>query len=66
MKATILYDTPDNELTDMLISEKDKLYKMKMSHEVSPLENPMLIVDTRRTIARIQTEISRRKIDGNK
>ena len=43
MKAAILIDTPENELLEMLDTEKDKLAKMKMSHEVSPLENPKLI-----------------------
>ena len=47
----------------MLTSEKEKLAKMKMSHEVSPLENPKLITFTRKVIARIKTEISRRKIE---
>ncbi|HJM15855.1 MAG TPA: 50S ribosomal protein L29 [Flavobacteriales bacterium] len=65
MKAAILIDTPENELLEMLTSEKEKLAKMKMSHEVSPLENPKLITFTRKVIARIKTEISRRKIEAD-
>jgi len=65
MKAAILIDTPENELLEMLTSEKEKLSKMKMSHEVSPLENPKLITFTRKVIARIKTEISRRKIEAD-
>ena len=61
MKAAILIDTPENELLEMLETEKDKLSKMKMSHEVSPLENPKLITSTRKVIARIKTEISNKK-----
>ena len=34
---------------------------MKISHEVSPLENPKLITSTRKVIARIKTELSGRK-----
>ena len=64
MKATILKDTPENELLDILASEKEKLSKMKMSHEVSPLENPKLITVTRKVIARIMTELSRRRIEA--
>ena len=64
MKANILKDTPKNELLDMLSSEKEKLSKMKMSHEVSPLENPKLITVTKKVIARIMTELSSRKIKG--
>jgi len=61
MKAAILIDTPEKELLEMLETEKDKLDKMKMSHEISPLENPKLITSTRKIIARIKTEISNRK-----
>ena len=61
MKATILIDTPENELLEMLVTQKDKLDKMKMSHEVSPIENPKLITSTRKVIARVMTELSNRK-----
>ena len=64
MKATIFKDTPENELLDILASEKEKLSKMKMSHEVSPLENPKLITVTRKVIAIIMTELSRRRIEA--
>ena len=65
MKEKILNDTPENELLEVLSSEKEKLYKMKMNHEVSPLENPKLISLTRKNIARIKTEISKRRIQAN-
>ena len=61
MKAQILTDMPDNELSDLLLSERDKLMRMKMSHSVSPLENPVQMRFLRKTIARIMTEISKRK-----
>ena len=64
MKAAVLNETPENELMEMLVSEKEKLSKMKMSHEVSPLENPKLITFTRKVIARIKTEISKRRIEA--
>ena len=38
MKAQVLTDMPLNELHDLLVSEREKLVKMKMSHAVSPLE----------------------------
>ncbi|MGY8987602.1 MAG: 50S ribosomal protein L29 [Flavobacteriales bacterium] len=64
MKAAVLKETPENELMEMLATEKDKLSKMKMSHEVSPLENPKLITLTRKVIARIKTEFSKRRIEA--
>ena len=60
MKAQVLTDMPLNELNDLLSTERDRLEKMRMSHAVSPLENPMQIKFSRKTIARIMTELSRR------
>jgi len=62
MKAQVLTDMPLNELHDLLVSEREKLVKMKMSHAVSPLENPMQIKFSRKIVARIMTELSRRNI----
>ena len=61
MKTQVLTDMPINELHDLLDTEREKLVKMKMSHVVSPLENPMQIKFARKTVARIMTELSRRK-----
>ena len=57
---------PNNELNDLLVAEKDKLVRMKMRHTVSPLENPLQIKYLRKDIARIMTEISKRKKDQKK
>ena len=61
MKAQVLTDMPENELNDLLFTEKERLVKMKMSHAVSPMENPLQIKFTRKTIARVMTEISKRR-----
>ena len=60
MKAQVLTDMPLNELNDLLVSERERLLKLKMSHAVSPIENPMQIRFARKTVARIMTELSRR------
>ena len=61
MKAQVLTDMPENELNDLLASERDRLVKMRMSHAVSPMENPLQIKFTRKKIARVMTEISKRR-----
>ena len=67
MKDTVLTEMPINELNDLLLSEKERLAKLKMSHAVSPLENPLSIKYSRKKIARIMTEISyRRRLEKNK
>jgi large subunit ribosomal protein L29 len=62
MKAQVLTDMPLNELHDLLVTERERLVKMKMSHAISPMENPMQIKFARKTVARIMTELSRRNI----
>ena len=61
MKAQVLTDMPENELNDLLVVERERLVKMKMSHAVSPMENPLQIKFTRKTIARVMTELSKRR-----
>ena len=44
------------------ISEfSEKMTKMKLSHSVSPLENPLQIRSLRKTIARLSTELTKRE-----
>ena len=62
MKAQVLTDMPENELNDLLVTERERLVKMKMSHAVSPMENPLQIKFTRKSIARVMTELSKRRI----
>jgi large subunit ribosomal protein L29 len=37
---------------------------MKLSHSISPLENPQTIKEQRRTIARLKTELRRRELEA--
>jgi|TARA_B110000263_G_scaffold198684_1_gene177582 large subunit ribosomal protein L29 len=61
MKTIVLTEMPINELNDLLDSEKERLVKLKMSHAVSPLENPLSLKFVRKKVARIMTELSKRK-----
>ena len=65
MKDLVLTEMPLNELNDLLESEKERLMKLKMSHAVSPLENPLTIKFARKKIARIMTEINKRRVESN-
>ena len=62
MKSNVLIEMPDNEIKDLLLEERERLAKMKMSHAVSPLENPHQIRYVKRIIARVLTELRRREI----
>jgi large subunit ribosomal protein L29 len=51
----------DQELVDKIKEGKENYGKLKLNHNVSPIENPIKIRDTRKTIARLQTEATKRK-----
>ena len=62
MKQSVIKEMATNELEDLLDTEKARLEKMKVNHLVSPLENPKQITFTRKTIARINTELRAREL----
>ncbi len=64
MKASELKELTTQELNEKLVDEKANLAKQRLTHTVSQLENPMNIRHTRKDIARIQTELRRRQIEG--
>ena len=53
--TTEIKDLTLDELKEKLGSERESLRKMKFAHQVSAIENPMKIKETRRIIARINT-----------
>ncbi len=63
MKPNVIREMSTSELNERLEEEKKQLTKMKLNHAVSPLENPLKIKFFRKTIARIKTEIHKRKIE---
>ena len=50
------------ELNDKLRNEKEALRKMKFAHKVSAIENPMKINETRKLIARLNTELRAKEL----
>ncbi len=63
MKQEVITELSTQELKERLDEERIQLSKLKMNHAVSPLENPNVIVQYRRTIARILTELGKRELD---
>jgi large subunit ribosomal protein L29 len=55
MKNNEIKDLTLDELKEKLGSEKESLRKLKFAHQVSAIENPMKIKETRRVIAKINT-----------
>ncbi len=51
----------DKELIEIYREQREHLVRLRLAHHVNPLDNPMEIRSTRRYIARLLTEINRRK-----
>ncbi|MBR4917869.1 MAG: 50S ribosomal protein L29 [Bacteroidales bacterium] len=66
MKQKVINELTTAEVKERLDVEKDQLVKMRLNHAISPLENPQLIKEQRRTIARLHTELRKRELNDNK
>ncbi|HOY31424.1 MAG TPA: 50S ribosomal protein L29 [Bacteroidales bacterium] len=62
MKQQVISELSTPELRERLEEEKKQLFKLKMNHAISPLENPMKIKDYQKTIARMLTELRKREM----
>jgi len=61
MKNSEIKELTTAEIVERIEMEKDKLDKMEMNHVISPIENPLLIKQVRRVVARLKTELNARK-----
>ncbi len=62
MKSSEIRELTKEELMERLESEESMMVRMKMNHAVSPLDNPNKIIETRKDIARLKTEVTARQI----
>ena len=58
MKQTEIVKLSKEDLQDKLLEYQKQLEELKMTHAVSPLENPLQIKKARRIVARLKTAIS--------
>ena len=56
MKQQEITKMSDADIKDQIATTSETLVKMKLSHTVAPMENPLQIKDVRRTVARLKTE----------
>jgi large subunit ribosomal protein L29 len=54
----------EQDLKVRLEEDKQRLKKLEFAHAISPLENPMTIRGLRKDIARLQTELKNRQLNG--
>ena len=61
MKQSEINELSVEELKEKVAEYKKQHADLKMAHSVTPLENPLQIRNTRRTLARLATEITKRE-----
>lgn len=61
MKQAEIKELSVEELQQKLAEVKKEYEDLKMAHAVTPLENPLQIRSTRRTVARLATELTKRE-----
>ena len=63
MKQTDINEVSVEELNDKLTAYQKSYEGARATHALSPLENPISIREQRRTIARIKTASTKRKLE---
>jgi large subunit ribosomal protein L29 len=61
MKNSEILELATDELTARIGEERATLTKLKFAHAVSAIENPTRITKVRKDIARLNTELTKRK-----
>jgi len=57
-----LKDLNENDLKARIQEDQLRLKKLEFAHAISPLENPVSIRGLRKDIARLKTELQKRKL----
>ena len=64
MKMQVIREFSTDELMERLEEERKQLTRLRMNHAVSPLENPNKLIEYKKTVARMMTELRRRELEG--
>ena len=62
MKNSEIKALSSAELKDKIVSETEALRKLKFAHKISAIENPMRINQTRKLIAKLNTELRAKEL----
>lgn len=64
MKIAEIRELQTSELKERIDAEVANYTSMRLTHSISPLENPMKLKEVRRTIARMKTELRQRELNN--
>ena len=66
MKNSEIKELTTKEIAERIDAEREKLNRMKLNHAVSPLDNPIVLKEVRKDVARLLTELRNRQLTENK
>ena len=61
MKQAEIKNLSKEDIKAKLVEVRATYNKTKLAHRISPIENPISIRDLRRTIARLETELTNKQ-----
>jgi large subunit ribosomal protein L29 len=64
MKSGEIKDLSVNDLKEKIGEMEERQDKLVLTHQISPLENPLQIKWSRRDIARLKTELRKRELEA--
>ncbi len=62
MKQADIKQLSTSDVRERIKEGKSALAKLKLNHAVSPIESPAKITDSRKSVARLQTELRKREL----
>lgn len=65
MKYSEILELTTESVIAKISEEKANLTKLKFAHAISTIENPLRIQAVRKNIARLNTELTKRKAEAN-
>ena len=65
MKTSEIKELTSKEIVERIQTEQENLVRLKLNHAVSPLDNPMIIKDSKKNIARLKTILRDRELNEN-
>ncbi len=65
MKTSEIKELTNKEIVERLQVEKENLVRLNLNHAVSPLANPMIIKESKQSIARLKTILHERELNEN-
>jgi large subunit ribosomal protein L29 len=61
MKTSEIRELSIKEIEERIENEKNFLFRQKLNHAISPLDNPLKLRSSRRNIARLYTILNQKK-----